>query len=221
MQSYLDNMSELLLKEELRKPETDEEVRNIARARTLAVLRGLDPVRKGSLLRFLYETDLIHQDVGNGIIDLKEADLSGALVSFINLIKSSQPGVPRLSRTWMSRDDLRVDLKRANLSHTNLKEARLSGVKLQEANLSGAYLSKADLSEAGLCRAKLRETRLRKTILQRADLSEADLCGAYLRLADLSDANLSGAILDKADLRGAIYAPKQLDTVKSRKDIIL
>jgi uncharacterized protein YjbI with pentapeptide repeats len=231
LQAYLDKMSELLLKEGLSQPETDEEVRNIARARTLTVLRSLDPVRKGSLLRFLYETNLIHKDVGNGIIDLSEADLSGAVVSIINLIRSFQPGAPRLSKTWMSRDDLLVDLRRANLSRTNLKEAKLYGVKLQEADLSGAYLSKADLSEARLCRARLHETRLRKTILQRADLSETDLRGAYLRLADLSESNLSGAdltgavlseaILDKADLRGAIYTPEQLDKVKSRTGVIL
>ena len=43
------------------------------------MLRSLNPVRKGSLLRFLYETSLIHKDVGDGIIDLKEADLRGAI----------------------------------------------------------------------------------------------------------------------------------------------
>ena len=230
LQAYLDKMSELLLKEGLSKPETDEEVRNIARARTLTALRSLDPVRKGSLLRFLYETNLIHKDVGNGIIDLSEADLSGAVVSIINLIRSSQPGSSRLSKTWMSRDDLLVDLRRANLSRTNLKEAKLYGVKLQEADLSGAYLSKADLSEARLCGAWLRETRLRKTILQRADLSGADLRGAYLRLADLSEANLSGAnlseailseaILDKADLRGARLCRARLHQTRLRKTIL-
>ena len=246
LQSYFDKMAELLLKEDLRKPDTHEEVRNIARARTLAVLRSLDPVRKGSLLRFLYETGLIHKDVGDGIIDLKEADLSGAVVSIINLISLSQPNAPRLSKTWISRDDLRVDLEKANLSTTNLKGAKMYGVKLQEADLCGAYLSKADLSEANLHRAKLHETRLRKTLLLKADLSESDLRKAYLRLADLSEANLRGAdlrganlseailreaildkadlseaILDKADLRGATYTPEQLDTAKSRIDVIL
>ena len=52
LQAYLDKMSELLLKEGLRKPETDNEVRKIGRARTLTVLRKLDPERKGSLLPF-------------------------------------------------------------------------------------------------------------------------------------------------------------------------
>src|SRR5205085_3193827 len=55
LQAYLDKMSELLLKEGLRQSETDSEVRNIARARTLTMLRKLDGQRKGSLLQFLFE----------------------------------------------------------------------------------------------------------------------------------------------------------------------
>ncbi len=215
LQSYLDKMSELLLKEGLRKPESDEELRNIARARTLTVLRSLDPVRKGSVLRFLYETSLINKDIGDGIVDLKEADLSGAVVSFTNLSSLSQPNIPKLSKTWMSRDDLRVDLQKANLSKTNLKGAKLYGVKLQEADLRGAYLSRADLGEADLFRARMHETRLRKTLLQRANLSEADLRNTYLHLADLSEANLTKANLGEANLSEANLAGANLRDAKN------
>jgi hypothetical protein len=41
LQSYFDRMSDLLLKENLRDSEPEAEVRNLARARTLTVLRGL------------------------------------------------------------------------------------------------------------------------------------------------------------------------------------
>src|SRR5260370_9953393 len=60
LQEYIDKISELLLKEHLGelKPEY-EEVRKIARIRTLTVLRRLDAERKGSALQFLYEAGLI------------------------------------------------------------------------------------------------------------------------------------------------------------------
>src|SRR5262245_46064880 len=46
LQGYIDRLSELLLKEALLSSEQNEEVRNVARIRTLAVLRGLDSKRK-------------------------------------------------------------------------------------------------------------------------------------------------------------------------------
>ena len=58
----------------------------------------------------------------------------------------------------------------------NLRGADLIGTDLSGANLRGAYLSGADLSGADL---------------SGADLRGADLSGAYLSWADLSGANLS------------------------------
>ena len=74
LQAYLDNMSELLLKEGLRECKQDAEVRSIARARTLTVLDRLDRDRKGSLLRFLYESGLVSK--GQSIIDLRDSNLN-------------------------------------------------------------------------------------------------------------------------------------------------
>ena len=68
LQSYFDKMSELLLNEGLRKSKPEDEVRKIARGRSLTVLPRLDAKRKGSALQFLYESDLIDKD--NTIINL-------------------------------------------------------------------------------------------------------------------------------------------------------
>src|SRR2546430_10593349 len=53
LQDYIDNMSELLLHEKLRESQSEDEVRTIARVRTLTTLHRLDEVRKGSVLQFL------------------------------------------------------------------------------------------------------------------------------------------------------------------------
>jgi hypothetical protein len=63
LQRYLGNMKELILDKGLRKSEKDAEERNVARAMTLTVLRSLDGNRKGHILRFLYESNLIGRAV--------------------------------------------------------------------------------------------------------------------------------------------------------------
>src|SRR5690242_4785758 len=62
LQTYIGKLSELLLHEKLRDSAEGEEVRNIARVRTLAVLRRLDAIRKASVLQFLHESGLIDKN---------------------------------------------------------------------------------------------------------------------------------------------------------------
>jgi len=106
LQAYIDSMSELLLHEKLR-DEEDDEVRKIARVRTLTVLRRLDAERKGSVIQFLYESSLIDKD--NRIIDLSRADLREADLSWTKL------GAADLSR---------ADLSGASITPKQLEEAR-------------------------------------------------------------------------------------------------
>src|SRR5260370_4517271 len=79
LQTYLDKMSELLLEKHLRDSQSDDEVRKIAHVRTLAVLSNLDNRRKGNVLQFLHESDLIN--INKPIIYLGGADLGGADLS--------------------------------------------------------------------------------------------------------------------------------------------
>ncbi len=185
LQAYIDKISELLLHEKLRelKPEY-EEVRKIARVRTLTLLPRLDKERKKSILQFLYESGLIEKD--KQIIDLSGADLREA--------------------------DLReADLSGAYLRGANLRGANLFVANLHEADLSGANLSGAILFEADLSGAFLSGAFLSRANLSGADLSDAKLIKAELRDADLRDAKLIKADLRDADLRGAIVTPEQLD----------
>ena len=114
---------------------------------------------------------------------------------------------------WLKEDcegceDMRANLRGADLSEDNLRGANLRGANLRGANLRGADLSEAnlsgaDLSEANLYGADLRGADLSGADLREADLSEANLRGANLRWADLSGADLSEANLSEANLRGA------------------
>jgi hypothetical protein len=206
LQAYLDQMSALLLEENLRDSWEGSEVRRLARARTLTVLGRLSPDRKGSVVRFLYESALVRE--GNPIVDLATADLSHANLSLDDL-----------SYADLSHADLRdADLKTANLSDASLTNAALRGADLSYADLSDADLRFADLSRtdlrfadfngADLSNATLSDADLGSATLRGANLSYADLSGAYLiranlSRADLIRANLSEANLSNADLSGA------------------
>jgi hypothetical protein len=66
LQAYLDQIGQLLLDKDpsLRQAKEDDEVRTLARARTLTVLAKLDGERKGSIVQFLNEATLIQKEAG-------------------------------------------------------------------------------------------------------------------------------------------------------------
>ena len=149
LHAYLDQIGQLLLDKDrpLLKSatasevptETDgEEVRTLARARTLTVLPRLNGKRKRSILQFLYESRLIIK--GHVVVALRGADLTAADLRATNL------SAAHLSRT---------DLRDANLSLANLSGADLRDADLRAANLSLSNLSRVDLSEANLRDANL------------------------------------------------------------------
>jgi hypothetical protein len=171
LQNYLDKMSELLLEKKLGTTK-DKVILNLARSRTLTILRSLNNQyldiagrgrnrRKGSLARFLYEMNLITGK--KPIISLSRANLEFA---------------------YMNGDDF----FQVNFKDAYLKEADLRNANLQEAILVNAYLPNARLKEANLIKADLTKANLTKANLQKANLIGATLDGAIFDGADLQDA---------------------------------
>jgi uncharacterized protein YjbI with pentapeptide repeats len=119
---------------------------------------------------------------------------------------------------WRENPEVRVDLRKADLSGAVLLGAYLSGADLREADLSGALLSGgADLSRADLRGADLSGALLSRTLLSGADLRQADLSGAVLLGANLSGANLSGVDLRGVDLTGAYLMKTNLSGADLRE----
>jgi uncharacterized protein YjbI with pentapeptide repeats len=148
LQDYIGNISELLLHEKLRDSEPEDEVRTIARVRTLTVLPRLDPQRKRILLQFLQESKLIERD--KSVISLSGADLSRsnlkeAILNMANLSQANLSGADlELANLW------KVMLWQANLAGANLSLANLSNSDLHISNLKGAKLHKTNFVEATL-----------------------------------------------------------------------
>jgi hypothetical protein len=132
LQTYFENVGELLIEKPLRRASPGDNLSTVVRAQTLSVLAGLDPDRKRLLLLFLYESGLIYKD--KPVVSLAAADLRGAKLRGAVLHRANLRGA----------DLLEADLRSANLSGADL-EADLRG-----ADLRGADLLEADLSEANL-----------------------------------------------------------------------
>ncbi|GCE31378.1 hypothetical protein KDA_68620 [Dictyobacter alpinus] len=173
LQVYIDKMAELLIEKNLRVSQPEDEVRNIARVRTLMVLSRLDNVRKGSVIRFLHEAGLIEgvkpiirlQGADLSHIDLREADLHQANFRLANL-----------KQALLSRADLRG----AIMSRTDLQGANLHAAILQGTDLSAADLREADLSIADLQGAIVMGTDLRKATISSAQLARAKSAQAII-----------------------------------------
>ena len=210
LQVYIDKIGELLLRERehLGSPPSNLQVETIARARTVTVLRRLDPVRRASLLRFLNQANILWLCTEG---KLSEVDLQGADLAQIDLSKAN------LSRANLSKADLRS----ADLSEAWLRDADLRGADLNWAKLRKAWLRDADLREVNFTREGLDST----IGLQQAHLSGANLNGIVLQSINLERANfsyadLSGANLSEAWLQGAWFLGANLSRANlSRADL--
>lgn len=194
LQAYLDQMTSLLLHENLLTSQPDDVVRSVARARTLAVLQGLSGLRRATVIHFLSEAKLIgglkqEADGTLGVIDVT-VSLREAALDSIELMGVDLAG---------------ADLEAADLKAADLKAANLSRASLFNANLSMSNLLGADLSEAVLTIANLRSANLVGAYLVHSDLTGADLRGAHLDGANLSYSNVTREqLLQAASLEGAI-----------------
>lgn len=121
LRAYLDDMTKLILEHKLRDSKENSAERAVAHAQTFMALRTLDGPRKGVLLQFLKESQLINK--GKPIISLDLADLTSA----------------NLSSADLSGADLRgVNLRDADLRYTNLRDCDLTEAVVTREQLDSA-----------------------------------------------------------------------------------
>lgn len=183
LESYLESMTDLMLNGSLRAAGSrDTLVRNVAQARTLALLRSLDGWHRGEAVQFLYDSGLIR---GSRIVELKHSDLRDARLGGAHLSKAN---------FWQA------NLQGADLSDANLNGADFWLCDLRHARLAGASLRGAHLGEANLTGADLRG----------ADLTGANLGKAVLDGADLTNARVSAQQLSRTQSLSGLRLPNGL-----------
>lgn len=199
VQAYFDRLSELLINKKLTTLAFNDPTRitslDVIRAKTLSILRrlGNDGERKGDILQFLFDAELLTSLK----VNLVNADFSGAILIGVDLRGANLEGVV---------------LDKADLRCANLEGSHLLGASLVGANLC----TDPELSKDTLVAAQI------KTNMRNTDLCGAVLCGARLMQVDLIYSNLLGANLRDADIRCAnlreLKVPLSIEQVKAAKN---
>jgi uncharacterized protein YjbI with pentapeptide repeats len=145
LMNYMNTISDMDVHDQLFTAKPADTTAIVATSLTLETLRKLDPDRKATLMRFLYETLLINND--HHPINMVGADISHAHLRSID-VRDTFLESANLSNS---------DLRNANLSYATLTYANLAGADLSSANLQGADLHNVNLAGANLARANLRD----------------------------------------------------------------
>ena len=190
LKDYLEKMAQLLLEKDLRISKPESEVRDVARAQTLTVLRTLDNKRKALLVRFLYEANLISSSIL--IIDLSDADLEG-----MDFDRGDLPN---------------INFSGANLRGASFRSANLAGANFSNANLDDSSFMSAKLDGANFAHAKLNFAELADTTLRSTDLSHASIVNSRVVGADFSNANLEHTDLISCNLTDARFKGANLQS---------
>jgi Pentapeptide repeats (8 copies) len=192
LSEYFDDMSVLVLQYNLPKSKPGDPVRAIAVARTLTAVRDLDGARKATLIRYLWEADLL--EGAHPIVNIYNAVLTGAVFDNANL-----DGIALFNQLFLNGVQF--------INRTSLIDADLSESHLYEADLETAILTNADLRDSFPIAANFAGANL-----QGADLAGADLTGANLRRT----LNLA-----QADLKGALYNVKPEDVTNPENNQVV
>jgi len=228
--TYLGQMSNLLLQYRLHDSQLGDPIRAIAQAITLTALDRLDSEHKYIIILFLYRADLLkyhyykHGETECGvpkvlkkefsdeqpIITLSQGNIEGVTINDLSLrcidLHNMNLEGSNFSTSVLDRADLGLSLATdADFSYTSMNAANLYYLDLSDANLQGALLQYANMR--GIC---LYRARLNGANLQHADLGVYTHLVNYATLfcgqhdnATLTPANLSYADLTQANLTGA------------------
>lgn len=142
LNEYQKDISKLAEQQQsLTKEEGFKDQKTSARAKTLFTLKVLDGIRRGELIQYLADAQLIR--VENPIIDLWRADLSDANLKTTDLRKTNLSQTLLLSSNFWGANLIEADLSRAILVEANFQNASLEGANLSRANLSRANFIEA------------------------------------------------------------------------------
>lgn len=225
LQEYMDRMAELILNKHTDDPSMNlpdtpnaplipnksthlSKIKAVAVARTHAVLRRLDPNRKGAIVTFLKDAELI---IGpTPFISLQGAPLEGVILRWANLTEVNLRGANLVN----------AQLTSANFKGAYLEEALLLQANLEWANLTGAHLESAFVSRSNLRGANLTGAHLERAHFEGTNLKGADLRGAFLDGTLLATEYYFGGPIEKANLKGA-HLPENYSSKLDNKGMLI
>jgi len=177
LRDYMDQMTNLVLKQRLRRSIPHRRVAALANSRTMAALRELDGNRKGLVVKFLI-------DLGPTTTESEEQNPSLEFTVFSNM-----------------------DLRDAKLRHLNLDRVKFHDTELLNADFAYAKMKGMMITGRSTLDQKWQNAfnivnNRRLVKCKWKDFSRVDFCGVRLSSCDFRGANLRGAKLDGCSLLG-------------------
>jgi hypothetical protein len=218
LQSYLDQMGQLLLKEDLRNSQQEDISGTLARARTVTVLRSLDGDGKGSVLQFLYESGLI-----TGVEEVQQPEEIEQQIEAYQRLREFEAEYEKL-REASHNGTLEECYSSSSQQKSMPSLSSENAEKIKDLNQKLDDLSKRFSADTGpqefvpLFGPGIRPVEpvvsLLAANLAHAELPDTELRGAYLKEVDLHSATLSRSILDAAILDNAVLDNADLEGIR-------
>jgi len=178
----LSKIDDLVIARRLRQSKATSDLRSVARTLTLTALRRLDGKRKGEVVRFLADAELINGPA-TPVVDLSDADLRGVVLTDASLSEAVFGS---------------ADLRRANFGGSALDSVQFKYARLDRASFAGATMEGVNFTVARLEHASFRGARMGDAVSRRGAPVPV-----VFQSACLNDANFDGSDARSARLGGA------------------
>lgn len=166
LDSYFRTISELINKWNLLDKTQNNESRIIARTRTIVAVENLEGERKGQILQFLFESNLIDDEKLNilganfrevqasGIV-LRNTTIKGVHFCDSNFKNTFLDGSSFISCNFSNTNFNGASMENTNLGYSDLSYCKLTNIDLTRVNFEGANLNYADLSNSKITQSQL------------------------------------------------------------------
>jgi hypothetical protein len=161
------------------------EFRPTAKALTLSVLEQLDGKRKGKVITYLAESQLITVD-NNKLYPQPEIKLDGANLKEIVLENVDLYGI--------------IDMKN--------KDQIINGIKINNANMKGANLSKVNLFKSNLMGSNLQNATLKNVDFTGSTMVDSRFINGQIIDVNFTDVKLGKTIFDNVKLENITISDK-------------
>lgn len=167
LDSFINIMTELITNHDLGKDEASSETSTIARTRINLAFSNLNGERKGQVLQFLFEANLINKkpkisliggniknSILNGIV-LSNAEIRGAYFTNVLIKDANLNGAIFIGCNFENADLSNSWVEGVDFSYANLENAKLKNMDLTSVNFSKAILTNANLEGSTILQSQL------------------------------------------------------------------
>jgi uncharacterized protein YjbI with pentapeptide repeats len=208
LQSYLDQMTKLLLEHKL--VETDEQaiVRKIARAWTISAFESLDGKGRSIVFRFLYESGLLTYSHNSGpILEMNGVSLS-EMFTYMNNFSNINLRRSQITDSYLAE---------INMSKSVLTDMLFSDTRLEMCDFEDSDFTDSDLGGNLIIECNFRSTRLFKAFMTDTSIRSSDFEGAILTeltapRITVNETNMKGVNFHKADIEDGSFIETNLES---------